>query len=607
MRNPSSFSSQCVRLIAALAVVLLAEASATTALRDGQSPPTDELTIVHALNRMGFGPAPGDVERVRAIGLPRYIELQLHPERLTDSAVRARLAPLATLTLPTREIAERYYVPLLRTRRELQRRQGAGTDNVPPGQMSAGDTDGRNATAASPEMAAADGAPSAEAARALANLSPDERRQAMTLRREGQKILSELGQQKILRAVYSERQLEEVLVDFWFNHFNVFAGKGPVRVYLTEYERDAIRPHVLGNFRELLGAVAASPAMLFYLDNWQSADPEMASRLETRTGRTSQAARLGARPGQRRGAGRLAGMSEEERERAMAQLQQRMPRGLNENYARELLELHTLGVDGGYTQKDVVEVAKAFTGWTIRLPRAGGGFWFDERRHVRGAKHVLGTTIDKGGQADGEAVLDLLAAHPSTATFIATKLARRFVSDEPPAALVTRAANAFRTSKGDLRAVTRTILTSPEFVAPDARRAKVKTPFEFVASALRASGAEISDGAALLRNLRELGMPLYFAQPPTGYADDAASWVNTGALVGRLNFAVALVNNRLTGVRTDLTALVGDASIDLARERVPATMLHGQVSEATKQTLARSTEIAQVAALTLGAPEFQRR
>jgi uncharacterized protein (DUF1800 family) len=463
---------------AALAALLLASGGT----RPLAAPPAlDDATIVHVLGRAGFGAGPGDVERVRTLGLDRYVDEQLHPERLSDAAVHQRLAAFETLTLDSSTIAARY-----------------------------------------------------------ASSVPD--RQAL---RDGRrKVLDELGQQKVLRAVYSPRQLEEVLVDFWFNHFNVFAGKGPVRVYLTEYERDAIRPHVLGHFRDLLGAVAKSPAMLFYLDNWQSVDPQAADRMRTRIRRP--------------------------------QAKARMPRGLNENYARELMELHTLGVDGGYTQGDVVEVARAFTGWTIRLPRQGGGFRFEERWHAKGPKTVLRTRIDAGGERDGEGVLDLLASHPATARFIATKLARRFVADEPPPALVTRAAATFTATRGDLRAVVRTILTSGEFLAAEARGAKVKTPFEFAVSALRATRADVADASPVVRRLGQLGMPLYGAQPPTGYADTASAWVNTGALVNRMNFAVDLTNDRLPGVRVDLQA-------------------------------AGMTADPQAAALRLGSPEFQRR
>lgn len=343
--------------------------------------------------------------------------------------------------------------------------------------------------------------------------------------------IDELSQAKILRAVYSERQLEEVLVDFWFNHFNVFAGKLLVRGAVTSYERDAIRPHVFGRFRDLLGATAKSPAMLGYLDNWQNVDPKSAERLRSQT-------RATARPRLRQ----ASGSGDAEPRPAPP------PRGLNENYARELLELHTLGVDGGYTQQDVVEVARAFTGWTMR-PRRTMTFEFAALLHDRGAKTVLGHTIPAGGGAeDGERVLDLLAAHPSTARHIATKLARRFVSDEPPPALVDRVAARFTATGGDLRETVRAVVTSPEFFAHEARAAKLKTPLEFVASALRASGADLRHARAVVRTLRDLGMAPYFCQPPTGYADDAATWTTSGALVSRMNFALALRDGTLRGV-----------------------------------------------------------
>jgi uncharacterized protein (DUF1800 family) len=512
------------------AAVLLSSAGAVPQAGPAKA---DDATIAHVLDRAGFGGRAADIAHVRELGLDRYIDEQLHPERLADPDVRARLAGFETLTLDSATIAGRYYAPLLRERRD-SRKAAAGTP--PDGPSSDDDRD------------------------------PAERARRRQLRATGRIVMDELGAQKVLRAVYSSRQLEEVLVDFWFNHFNVFAGKGPVRGYLTEYERDAIRPHVLGRFRDLLGAVARSPAMLFYLDNWQSSDAK-----------------------------------------AAAGIGQRMRRGLNENYARELMELHTLGVNGGYSQADVVEVARAFTGWTIRTPRQGGGYVFDGRRHSQGPKLVLGTTIDAGGERDGEAVLDRLATHPATATFIATKLVRRLVADDPPPALVTRAAATFTHSGGDLRAVVRTILTAPEFLAPEARRAKVKSPFEFVASALRLTGAEVSDARAVVQQLRTLGMPLYFAQPPTGYADDGNAWVNAGALIARMNFAVDLAGNRVRAVRVDLPGLIGTTDVSAAKAWTTAHLLRNQASGATASTVARGTDLPSTVALALGSPEFQRR
>jgi uncharacterized protein (DUF1800 family) len=552
----------------------------------------DDRTIVHVLNRLAYGPASGDVERVRRMGLDKYIEQQLRPETLADAGMGARLAGFDTLAKSSRELAEDYFVPALMERRRTQQQAAAQPADAP--------SDKR-------EMR-----------------TPEQ----MELMQAERRVFTELAQQKILRAVYSERQLDEVMVDFWFNHFNVFAGKGQTRAYLTEYEREAIRPHVLGKFRDLLGATAQSPAMLFYLDNWQSAAPEGAPT-----------AGRGNRPGRsvnpRRPFGRPGRIGTPPQGRTVADLpkaaQNRRPRGLNENYARELMELHTLGVDGGYTQKDVQEVARAFTGWTIANPRQGGGFQFEPRMHDDGEKMVLGHKIGAGGgRHDAEEVLDILATHPSTARFIATKLARRFVSDQPPAPLVDRAAARFRDTKGDIREVVRTIVTSPEFFAPEAYRAKVKTPFEFVAAAVRATSAETMNAMPLVQAMRDLGMPPYQCQPPTGYADRADAWVNTGALLNRMNFAVALTDGRLRGVRAPFAdrrlaasapkASVADppgsesapqapkaVSLDAARDTIIDQVLAGDLSSSTRATVAKASTPAQAVALLLGSPEFQRR
>ena len=371
------------------------------------------------------------------------------------------------------------------------------------------------------------------------------------------------------------------MTDFWFNHFNVFAGKGATPQYVTEYEREAIRPHVFGTFRDLLGATAHSPAMLFYLDNWQSADPDAQDARQ----QFGPARRPGARP-------RMP--APERMPRGPDGNAPRQKRGLNENYGRELMELHTLGVDGGYTQDDVINVARAFTGWTITTPRQGGSFRFEPRIHDSLDKIVLGQKIKAGGgESDGEKVLDILARHPATATFIATKLARRFVSDTPPPALVARAAARFRETGGDIREVVRTIITSPEFFSAGAYRAKVKSPLEFVVSAVRATGSEVPDATPLAQAVRQLGMPLYMCQPPTGYPDKAEAWVNTGALLNRMNFALQLVGGRMRGLQPG-TSPVG-------------AVLANEVSSTTAATIAQAKDATQIAALTLGSPEFQRR
>jgi uncharacterized protein (DUF1800 family) len=465
------------------------------------SAPADESAILHVLNRLTYGPRPGDVERVRALGLQKWIEQQLAPSRLDNTAVETRLKRLETLTLDSETIQRDYAGPAMAERRKRQL---------------------ENPDAVAPDPA-------------MRNDPAMPRGPINEVQRKARQVVADVEEAKLLRAVYSERQLEEVLVDFWFNHFNVFAGKGATRNYITEYERDAIRPYVLGSFRDMLGATAKSPAMLFYLDNWLSTGTEGAKGAGVRGARV--------RGAQMRGAN-LQGAKP---------AAQRRSTGLNENYARELLELHTLGVDGGYTQDDIVNVAKAFTGWTIQ-PRQGSGFMFLAARHDRGEKTVLGQTIKAGGGIDdGERVLDIVAAHPATARHIATQLARRFVSDDPPAALIERAAARFTATKGDLREVTRTILTSPEFLAADNYRVKVKTPLEFVASALRATGADIRTAQPLARTLRDMGMPLYFCQPPTGYDETAATWVSAGALVSRMNFAVDLSKNAVRGVRVPLS------------------------------------------------------
>lgn len=711
----------------------------------------DDRTIAHVLNRIGYGPAPGQVQELREMGLEAYIEQQLHPERMPDVGLRDRLASLSTLEMSSGAIAQQFYQPLLDMRQQFQKARAAEqarmqaanlpetpaampgmvppTDTVPPPTANA-PTASRAPVLVSPNAAMPQPPAPGSDDDLQARLDAGTRQAFQEARRKNRLVMDELAEQKLLRAVYSDRQLEAVLTDFWFNHFNVFAGKGPTQVYLTEYERDVIRPHVLGKFRDLLGATAHSPAMLFYLDNWQSVDPDAAERLRAdqerrREVQARRRAAIAANVGQPRwpdgrrpaarvgtpdgsmpvampGAGaqvggapaRSAGQSgqamparvpasasasaaatasgatsgQPAAQAAPAKPKPR-PAGLNENYGRELLELHTLGVDGGYTQQDVIDVARCFTGWTIRQPREGGGFMFDERKHAQGPKRVLGHRIDRGGQQDGEAVLDLLATHPATATFIATKLVRRFVSDTPPKALVERVAATFRKTDGDLRAVMRSLLTSPEFLSADAQRAKVKTPFEFVASALRTTGAQLQDADAVVRTVASMGMPLYMSQPPTGYADRADAWVNTGALLTRMNFALALVGNKVKGVQVDLAALAGspiaegplgapagtsvgspsgsaagaaagrtasataraarassaatppaaasgaptaDAGgtrmdVETARARIVAALLGGTVSPATRATIEKGTAVPQVAALTLGSPEFQRR
>jgi uncharacterized protein (DUF1800 family) len=550
--------------VAGLVLVLFTGGAANAAKPASAVPANpDDKTILHVLNRTGFGARPGDIERVRHMGLANYIDVQLHPERIPNQAIVARLAGFTTISKSTKELAEEYFVPAVQARAQAKRE-------------------------AAKDPQSKDGA-------TQDNGKPERTPQQKEAQRRQQEVLDELSEQKIIRAAFSDRQLEEVMTDFWFNHFNVFAGKGATRVYLTEYERDAIRPHVLGKFRDLLEATATSPAMLFYLDNWQSADPNATND------RRQQVMRHG-------GFGRRFPPDMTPPPQAPQQNAQKQKRGLNENYGRELMELHTLGVDGGYTQQDVVAVARCFTGWTIAAPRQGGGFRYEPRMHDRGEKIVLGQKIKAGGEReDGEKVLDILAKHPSTARFISTKLARRFVADNPPASLVDRAAHRFTETNGDIREVVTTILTSPEFFAAEAYRAKIKTPFEFVVSAVRATGVDVTSARPLVQAVRQLGMPLYFCQPPTGYPDRADAWVNTGALLNRMNFALSLVGGHMRGIDGASPPGAPDDSAESARTYLVANVLANDISPATETTLAKAGDPRQAAALTLGSPEFQRR
>lgn len=553
------------RPVLAVACVAALLSSGSRGLADSPAP-SDTAAIVHALERLTFGATSDDIARARRMGLGSWIDAQLNPASIDDAGLERRLARFETLTLSSAVLVRDYFTPARRERRE---RQMAATSNG---------NDAPKATAA-PE--------SASSPERMARRIPSE------AQRKQQMVLLELSQAKVLRAVYSERQLEEVLVDFWFNHFNVFAGKGRTAHYVTEYERDAIRPHVLGRFRDLLEAAAKSPAMLFYLDNWTSSAPEGSSTLE--------AARMASAGRTPFGLRRRSAVPDASSDRSGPRPPR--PRGLNENYARELLELHTLGVDGGYTQRDIADVARAFTGWTIERPQSAG-FRFVSAMHDAGAKTILGHRIAAGGgEEDGERVLDILASHPSTARFLATKLARRFVSDQPPSALVDRLASRFRETNGDLRTVVRALVTSPEFFAASERATKVKTPLEFVASALRASGAVVENATPIVRALRELGMPLYLCQPPTGYDDAAETWVSSGALVSRMNFALDLASGRLRSVTVPGRA----ANLDERRADLAATVLHGRASTSTLATMAKAPTDQQLLALTIGSPEFQRR
>jgi len=594
----------------------------------------------HALERLTFGPRPGDLDALRHTGLDRWLDSELHPERVRENPeLEQRLAPLQSLGMSIHDA----YV------------------NYPPPQMIAAVARGKGRLPDDPELRAIvvrladryihkrDGVAevpndanddadldlkvkiesilTADQIATLKNGKPDEKRAVLSsippgkrvdfawaLRRQQRQqlmafapvelrreltlavnpqnvVANDLTEAKLLRAIYSNHQLEELAVDFWYNHFNVFLNKGADRYMIPTYERDSIRPHVFGKFYDLLLATAESPAMLFYLDNWES------------VGTNS--------------------VSERMRKQNIQAAQRR--RGLNENYGRELLELHTLGVEGGYTQQDVIEVARCFTGWSIAGPRKGGAFEYNDKMHDKGEKVVLGQVISAGGgMDDGLKVLKLLAHHPSTAHFISLKLARRFVADDPPPSLVNRMTQTFLKSDGDLREVMRTMLSSPEFWSQGAYRAKVKTPFEMIASAARATNADVTSAFLLSNELQKLGEPLYRKIEPTGYSSANAEWVSSAGLLDRMNFGLALAHNRVPGVKVDISAwqtIAARDPMDLARtllEQEPSAQTRAAIEKTLndpelQKQLAQNAKAGPpqipslVAGLAIGSPEFQRR
>ncbi|HEX7331855.1 MAG TPA: DUF1800 domain-containing protein [Pyrinomonadaceae bacterium] len=572
-----------------VALILVLAIASVQSLVSAQKRPkaqklTEEQRIVHVLNRLGFGARPGDVERVKALGLENYINQQLNPEKISDSVAENKVRELSVLNMTTAELYEKYPQPgqLLR---QLQARGVLPSDLAEAREMRA-DAPRNN----QPQPPAGNPAEDSKYREAIEKFYRENGLQRPA------RIMAELQASRILRAVYSERQLQEVMVDFWTNHFNVFSGKGADRWLLPAYDRDTIRPFAMSKFSTLLEATAKSPAMLFYLDNFQSVSPN-------------------------------AGRGNPQRQR----------RGINENYARELMELHTLGVDGGYTQKDVQEVARCFTGWTIFQPRGGaaavatvvrrrgemenplssegarrnaGTFFFNPRAHDDGEKTVLGHKISAGGGIkDGLTVIEILSRHPSTAKFIATKLVRHFVSDNAPPALVDRVAATFAKTDGDIRETLKTIFFSNEFNSTEAYRVKIKRPFELVISAIRTLGADTNGGPGTHRWIERMGEPLYGFQTPNGYSDAAESWVNTGGLLERMNFGLALAGNRIPGTSVNLSKLNTDQS--KVMDDYLKILLAGEISATTREAmlkqLDKSDPVTKVVGLILGTPEFQRQ
>jgi uncharacterized protein (DUF1800 family) len=684
-----------------LAVSLACAVPLLAKKKDAPTPsPAGQKRAVHALNRLTFGPRPGDVQRVMAIGVDAWIDQQLHPSKINDDALESRLVPFRTLRMSPREVAEDfpdgalvkqvmdgkrampsdaarravYQVQIARQEAKQEEKRGqkaevagnfAGTapEGVEPktaglasptsgasmsstnassasmsasasssatmeatasedadGMMSAAGKASGNAPLSSPasgeslmstarsvpteakrredrlyadleiqklpelppdqrykkilamsvddQVAFADSMRGGKGQDFLAGLDPKQKETLQAMNNPQGVVTDELLQAKVLRAVYSERQLEEVMTDFWFNHFNVYVGKGPDRLMLANYEQDVIRPRVMGRFEDLLVATAKSPAMLFYLDNWLSVGPGSMKALGIPAGPRG---RYGYPP-------------------RPAKKNPKQSSGLNENYGRELLELHTLSVNGGYSQRDVTEAAKVFTGWTIDKPNDGGGFKYDPNMHEPGPKFVLGHRIKPKGEGEGLELLHRLATSPQTAHFISLKLAQRFVSDDPPQDLVDQMTKTFLKKKGDIREVLSTLFHSPEFWADGTYRAKVKTPLEFVASAVRVTGAEVDDALPLARQLGNMGMPLYGAQPPTGYSMKAETWVNSSALLNRMNFALALSAGKIKGVKMDSAQLSGQWALPvdstLALPILENNLLAGDVSKQTHDSIA---------------------
>ncbi len=619
-----------------------------------ESPLTPDQRVLHALNRLTFGPRPGDVAAVEAMGLDKWIDAQLNPETIDDSALEARLAVYPAMRLSLHDLVERFPSPamirqaeqgkrgipwnpvehaiyadqiaLLRERQQkasaqragsgepgaatapggsMQGQQNAGASNSPSNQMAAqggdmgpppppdmvmaqqaaapapppmdqlehklyADLDATNVVNLPPEQRVKkligmqplefrdflQHLNRTDRVALFADLTPEQRETVFALINPQLVVGGEVLVTRLLRDIYSERQLEAVMTDFWLNHFNVYLRKGEFAPwYLAEYQDKVIGPHALGKFEDLLVATARSPAMLFYLDQTESVGPHSLAAWRSAMGLNGPAAK----------------------ERQL---------GLNENYARELMELHTLGVDGGYTQRDVTEVAKIFTGWGIDRPDQGGEFVFNPRRHEPGQKVALGHEFAYSGESEGLQLLHLLAISPVTAHHVSLQIAQRFVSDNPPPALVDAMTATWVKTGGDIREVLRAMLASPEFWSQDAYRAKVKTPEEYVISAVRATGGEVMHPAALVEAMGQLGMPLYGCQTPNGYSWMADAWLNSGELLDRMNFSMALAdNNAGTAMGWDkLMGIEGQASVtaDAKEGKLENLLLDGVVSEHTR-------------------------
>jgi uncharacterized protein (DUF1800 family) len=569
---------------------------------------TEDEAILHAMNRLAYGPRPGDVDQVRQMGLEKWIEQQLHPESINDADLNLRLQRYPTLEMSSKRLLEEFPHPDQNAKQQGLTKEQAKDQYEQQLKTKQQEAESQIIVTGNDNL--------------------DKAQQQLAKLQGPNRIIAELSMAKVDRAVYSNRQLQAVMEDFWFNHFNVFANKGDDKWFLTVYERDTIRPRAMGKFSDLLLATAKSPAMLYFLDNYLSADPAAVARQEAlknfRRARYQGAFAGGSMPTPGTFPGPATSGPPPANNAAAAK---KSDRGLNENYGREVMELHTVGVDAGYTQQDVIQMAECLTGWTIHEPRKDPQFFFDEKIHAQGKKVVMGRTFNYGGEKDGEEALKMLASKPATAHFISSELARHFVSDNPPASLVDRVAKSFTSSNGDIRVVLKTMIYSPEFWSREAYRSKVKTPFELVASTSRALNAESTITLPLSQWVGRMGEPLYLCQPPTGYSDKAETWVNTGALLNRLNFALAFAGDKMGGATVDLNPMLGEEASkepSAALARSIQVFLDGQITPSTQATLEarlKDPQILQarlddpvkqvneglIVGLVLGTPEFQRR
>ncbi|HTO92233.1 MAG TPA: DUF1800 domain-containing protein [Candidatus Sulfotelmatobacter sp.] len=538
--------------LAILAVAIAPPESATRARADDMAAPdasrpplTARDSALIVLNRLAYGPRPGDVDRVASIGVMRWVNQQLDAPR--DRARQQIESQFAILRLDRQDLARKF----------VEARDAGKADKADSLTMSM-----------DPAL------------------------------REYRELTDQFQQLVVARAVTADNQLEEILADFWINHFNVFLGKNTDRFLLPSYVEKTIRPRVLGKFEDLLIATAESPAMMVYLDNTLSvakgAMPPQLARAEMR---------------EMRG---YSSMSEEQIER----IKSRMPTGINENYARELFELHTLGVDGGYTQQDVTQAARILTGWGVDPPAKGGGFVYRDWAHDDGEKQVLGQRFPSGhGQDEGVKLLRMLARHPATMQHVVTQLCERLVSDDPPAGAVEAGVAAWKRSDGSIREVVRAIIATPEFWEAARSRSKFKTPLEFVVSSVRAVGGTVGAEPGPARAVARLGQPLYQQPVPTGYADTEAAWANSSALFERMNVAVALAAGKMPGVSVDLDPLVGTTGdADALLQRVDQALFSGQLSSHTEEVIRRQIADLQppqaramAVGLGLGGPDFQHQ